>query len=447
MTDTRRTRSSSSGNGTALRLSAVALALLASTVRGASPGQNAAARIMQETGVTGGLVVHVGCTDGRLAGALRFDERFIVHGLATTPESASRARKHLVAAGLHGEVAVHTWDGGGLPYVDGLVRLLVLDAVPADAKAEIRRVLCPAGVAVVRRAMADGLFAGLPGEAFRLGQDWVAYRKPWPETIDEWTHYLHDPTNNAVAADRDVGEPFHLQWVSDPKFARHHEHLSSVTGVVSAGGRLFSIVDEAPAASVMFPPEWFLVARDAFSGVLLWKHEVKSWHPHLWRFRTGPPQLARRLVAVGDRVYATLTYDGPVVCLDAATGRTLRTYAQTTGAEEILVHGDRVFAILGNPEDEATHTQRREARAAKAVEGLPDWAADVRGNAWDMDQEGDITGPAHLRDARFHGGVLTFRTDNDPFFLLNLDGAEAGAEYNLLVVRMNCTLDGNGQVY
>ena len=31
--------------------------------------------------------------------------------------------------------------------------------------------------------------------------------------IDEWTHYLHGPDNNAVADDTRVGPPRYMQWV------------------------------------------------------------------------------------------------------------------------------------------------------------------------------------------------------------------------------------------
>lgn len=39
-----------------------------------------ARQILKETGVTGGLVVHVGCGDGKLTAALRASEAFVVRG-------------------------------------------------------------------------------------------------------------------------------------------------------------------------------------------------------------------------------------------------------------------------------------------------------------------------------------------------------------------------------
>ena len=40
-----------------------------------------------------------------------------------------------------------------------------------------------------------------------------------------------------------------------------------------------------------------LIARDAFNGTVLWKQPIPSWHNHLWPLKSGPTQLARRLVA------------------------------------------------------------------------------------------------------------------------------------------------------
>ncbi|NDK11172.1 MAG: PQQ-binding-like beta-propeller repeat protein [Armatimonadetes bacterium] len=120
------------------------------------------------------------------------------------------------------------------------------------------------------------------------------------------------------------------------RVARLHETLASTSVVVSAGGRLFCIEDEAPTASILLPPQWVLIARDAFNGIALWKRPLSSWESHLRSFRSGPPELSRRLVAAGERAYVTLGCSAPATALDAATGETVTTYAGTEGAEEIL---------------------------------------------------------------------------------------------------------------
>ncbi|NOX56503.1 MAG: PQQ-binding-like beta-propeller repeat protein, partial [Planctomycetes bacterium] len=73
------------------------------------------------------------------------------------------------------------------------------------------------------------------------------------------------------------------------------------------------------------------------------------WDAHPAGLYRGPPEIARRLVAVGDRVYVTLGTQAPVTALDAATGQTVRTYAGTEGTGEILYHEGRLFLVAAGP--------------------------------------------------------------------------------------------------
>ena len=66
----------------------------------------------------------------------------------------------------------------------------------------------------------------------------------------------------------------------------------------------------------------------------------------MWPLKSGPQSLTRRLVAVGDRVYVTLGADAAVSALDAATGETVRTYAETKGTEEILCDKGVLFLTV-----------------------------------------------------------------------------------------------------
>ena len=109
-----------------------------------------------------------------------------------------------------------------------------------------------------------------------------------------------------------------MQWVGGPNWSRHHDHMASLSAMVSAGGRVFYIMDEGPRESILLPSQWSLIARDAFNGTLLWKRPIAEWNTQLWPLKSGPNQLPRRLVAVGDRVYVTLGIDAP---LDGARRR------------------------------------------------------------------------------------------------------------------------------
>jgi len=314
-----------------------------------APHANQAQEILAETGVCGGLVVHLGCGDGKLTAALRVSDAYLVHGLDADAGNVDEAREHVRSFGLCGRVTIDHLPGNRLPYVDGLVNLLVADDLGQVPMDEVMRVLAPRGVAHVKHDDA-----------------WHTVTKPWPEQLDEWTHCLHAADGNAVAGDAVVGPPRHVQWVGIPSHARQHERLASISAVVSAAGRVFSIQDEGPTASVLLPPKWFLAARDAFSGVILWKRPLGAWEGHLKNFRNGPADLARRLVAVGDEVYVTLGYGEPLRALDAATGQTLRTYEGTDGTREILHHEGVLYLVIGDADAQRDAAAERRGLPAPA---------------------------------------------------------------------------------
>ena len=92
-----------------------------------------------------------------------------------------------------------------------------------------------------------------------------------------------------------------------------------MSALVSSAGRLFYIMDEGSRVSIQLPPHWTVVGRDAFNGTVLWKQPIKDWHSHLWPLKSGPTQLARRLVATEDRVFVTLGIEAPLTAIDAIT--------------------------------------------------------------------------------------------------------------------------------
>ncbi len=303
------------------------------------PAAETAQAILTDAGVQGGLVVHLGCSDGQLTAALHADDRYLVHGLDTSPKNVEVARQHIDSRGLYGQVSVELLQASELPHSDNLVNLLVVEDPDLVSPDEMTRVLCPRGVAMIRR---DG--------------EWTRMVKPWPDEIDQWTHFLYDASGNAVGKDHRVGSPRHLQWTAGPKRTRDHDALSSFTTMTSSHGRVFYILDEGPTSQIHRQPRWRLVARDAFNGVPLWRREIPTWVTHLYNFRAGPVHMTRRLVSVGDRVYVTLGYDAPVSALDAASGETLWTYDGSRNTEEIILQDDVLLTVLGDPkifDDEA----------------------------------------------------------------------------------------------
>ena len=282
--------------------------------------------VLEAAGIHGGVIVHLGCPDGRLTASLRLNEGYCVHGLDADPKNVAKARQYVQSQGLYGAVSIDTFDGRNLPYADNMVNLFIADNLGEVSQAEVMRVLAPGGVALINGRK---------------------HAKSRPDNIDEWTHYLHDADNNAVAKDTVVGPPRRLQWQGGPKWTRHHDHMSSFSAMVSTGGRLFYIIDEGSTASIYMPSHWALIARDAFNGKVLWKRKIDTWYTRFKGLKDGPADAPRRLVAANGLVYTTLSLEGPVTSLDAATGETVRTYQDTVGAEEILLSQGELFVLIG----------------------------------------------------------------------------------------------------
>jgi outer membrane protein assembly factor BamB len=289
----------------------------------------AAAKILADSGVKGGIVVQLGIGDGSLTAGLRANDSYQVQGLDTDAARVTKAREAIFSKGAYGPVSVDTFDGKTLPYIDNLVNLVVADDLGGVPMDEVNRVLVPNGVALIG------------------GKKTV---KTKSDKLDEWTHYYYSAKGNAVSKDTQVGPPERLQWVGSPRWSRHHDRMSSLSAQVTSGGRLYYIMDEGSRISILLPSHWNLIARDAFNGTLLWKKPIEHWSEHMWPLKSGPTQLTRRLIADGERIFVTLGIGEPISVIDGATGNVTRTFPDTKGAEEIL-HVDGVIYALVNPAD------------------------------------------------------------------------------------------------
>jgi outer membrane protein assembly factor BamB len=323
----------------------------AAQAQGDDPGA-LAKKILEKAGVQGGIIVHLGCGDGKLTAALRAGDQYAVQGLEADPTKVAQARDYIKGKGPYGPVCVEQFSGTTLPYTDNLINLIVIQNPGSVPMEEVMRVLAPGGAAVgstgFSRFEQDRLKAVLQTS------EWSVTRKAWPDNIDQWGHFLHDAGNNAVAKDSVVGPPRSLQWMAPPLWLRTHEIPSGIQACVSSGGRLYYLFDEGliGIADERLPDRWSLLCRDAFNGKLLWRRPIESWGWRQWspsRYegkdwtvlsgtRTDVPnENQRRIVAEGDRLYVTLGYRAPMSILDGATGKVITTVEATQGTREILV--------------------------------------------------------------------------------------------------------------
>ncbi|MHC4581341.1 MAG: outer membrane protein assembly factor BamB family protein, partial [Planctomycetota bacterium] len=320
-----------------------------------------------------GLIVQIGGTcpapgEGR-----------VIHYLLGDKAAVDEARN---AHGGQDSVRVDLLSGSRLPHAENIVGHLVCEIPEALSRAEVTRVLRPLGTARLKAA-----------------QGWTEITKEWPDDIDEWTHWLHGPSGNPVAADRRVGPPRRMLWTATPRRSRSHEKSPSLTGMVTAKGRLFYISDEGPVSvGGEVPDKWRLVGRDAFSGSLLWKRPVPDWGWQAWspdepmNLRWGNPRfIHRRLVAVGDRVYVTAGYSAPVSVLDAETGGVIRTLEGTANTSEILFHNG--LLVLSVATEAKTETKSAPPLAIVVVDpetGEIQWRSDPMPSLMDLSERGKV---------------------------------------------------------
>jgi outer membrane protein assembly factor BamB len=332
----------------------LALFAVSSVAVGAVDYEGEAERILGEVGLKGGLIVHVGCGGGELAAALGDEGGYIVHGLDGKAGNVEKARLLVREKGLYGRVSVDRLEGEKLPFVDNLVNLIIAEDLGDIRQAEAMRVLAPGGVLLTRRS-----------------GKWVKSIKPKPGNTDEWTHYMHDAGGNSVAHDDVVGPPGRMQWTDGPQHMRSHEHTPGINALVTSGGRVFYIEDQASTESLIQAPKWRLLARDAYNGIPLWQREIDSWYPHIINWGQAPRQLQRRLVACGDRVYVTLGLHSKLSAVDAATGDVLKVYGQTGGTEEVICHnGILLLAIRGITDERAAELAKMQKLVLKKGSAL-----------------------------------------------------------------------------
>jgi len=309
-----------------------------------------------------------------------------VRGLEIDPAKVAAIRKVLLAEGVYGKLSVAEYDGVSLPFVGSLINLVV-DYSGSVSRPEAMRVLAPGGELLAHKA----------GE-------WESVKKPWPVEMGEWNQYLCNADNNGAARDS-AGPPERMQWTNGSRYGRFKNKMPSVTSMVTANGRIFSVEDIATTESEKVRKRYVLLARDAFNGCELWRHPLSNWDKEqLGPVKVIPVQLQRLMLAVGDRVYCTDGYDGPVKVFEGATGKILMSYDGTENSREIAYAEGVIYGIKGAPyayklkrsvkiEEMEIESVKLYARDAMSGETL--WETDIKGSTGG--KEGYIGGTLSIK--------------------------------------------------
>ncbi|MHC4504053.1 MAG: outer membrane protein assembly factor BamB family protein, partial [Planctomycetota bacterium] len=333
---------------------------------GAGPGPD---RVLEHAGRRDGLCVVVNPPDAARIIGIAEKSDFVVHAIHRDAAAVERMREAADGRGIYGRASVLHAATDRLPYVENLVNVLMVHGAHDLLRRgvtvrELLRVVAPYGAAWLECASttdAAKLRAALqefaPGDAITgLAPGWVCLRKPYPEEMDEWTHFRHDAGGNMVARDTIVGPPRHMRWMAGPTWQRHHALTPGTSTMVGARGRLFYIQDESPIGFAGIRGRWALLARDAFNGKLLWKRSIDEWGDEAWSWWSGghgargnhPRHITKRLVAGPERVFVTLGYNAPVSALDPATGESLLEYEGTRYADEMVYRAGTLYVSVND---------------------------------------------------------------------------------------------------
>ncbi|MBI5725148.1 MAG: PQQ-binding-like beta-propeller repeat protein [Planctomycetes bacterium] len=320
----------SGGIETLVLLAAFAFLDSALTFAAGEP-KTSAERLIVGDSARPGLCVHADCGGGTATAALALGGKNLVQGLTADEKQVAPARAHVASQKLSGRVTIDYHPLTCLPYADNLVNTLFLDDFPALQKKglsvkEALRVTQPKGVIFFGKADAtlskDLADAGIKNPQTAAVEGYARIVKPWPADMDEWQQHRHDTTRTAVSADKLVNPSTSLQWVAGNMWA--HKPISQM---VSANGRIFYYMPN-DVEKLKEQPGFTIEARDAFNGLFLWRTTGEGNKKNCYSLIT----------AAGDRVYTYLKADGPLVALDAATGKTVTTYP--TGGTMVTVYKD-----------------------------------------------------------------------------------------------------------
>jgi len=285
--------------------------------------KNAADEIINNTGVTRGYCLVLGCGDGRLVYELARQSEMTVIGIEKNMKKVNEAKEKLDKAGLLGSrVVVESWDMSHLPdYFANLIvsgELMESDELSYTPE-QTYRVLRPCGGTVYfgRPSDVSGFDtenvirwvqkAGITNpEVVNKNGIWVKATRGKLTGAGSWTQIYGNPENTACSDDTLVKGSLEVLWFGEPGPKGMVDRHAEAIGPVSINGRLFVQGEE------------IVSAYDAYNGTQLWERKIPG------AVRVKAKVDGGNIVATEDALYIA-AYDR-CYRLDPATGQTIREY-------------------------------------------------------------------------------------------------------------------------
>lgn len=228
----------------------VCLATLLLLAAPASAGARGEARdVLNKIGTKRGLCAVLDDPNCELALELARASELTVYVQLPSHGDLKAARRAAHAAGLYGtRIYVEKGELKRLYLADNLADAVVARKAGGVPRAEILRVLHPGGKAL-------------------LGKTEII--KPFPGSVDEWSHPYHGPDNNPLSNDRVARAPYLTHFLAEPWYVP----MPEVT--VASAGRLFTAFGFMTSKRREQPWLNTLVAINGYNGTILWKRRLK----------------------------------------------------------------------------------------------------------------------------------------------------------------------------
>lgn len=282
---------------------------------------------------TKGLALVVGTIDDGLS-VLSATE-FYTHILIAADGELQKGRKILDEKKLsHTSSVLQNEHDTRLPYGDNLLNLVVIAQVK-DFKwnaSEVLRVTAPQGVILVS-PMQSNMIKELESAGIKLSKvgEFLFGEKPTPKGFDDWSHIKGGANQSFTNKDSEVGPWDEIRWIADPKWGSLYV---SYTSFVSGGGIIY--YQEAKAVNNI--GKWFLIARDAYNGVELWRENIGGFLKYI----RNPDYT---YCADDKNIY--YREESRQVSRDGLTGKKLLTFETKIPPEFALVEG-KVLVLCSN---------------------------------------------------------------------------------------------------
>lgn len=280
-----------------------------------------AEQVIENTEKSAGLCVYLGVNNPTLPIALAKSKTMLIHALSTSQETVKNLQKEMIGQGTYGLSSVEmpvTWEY--LPYLDNFANIVIIENLDQLIQKgfsldEAFRVCAPFGSVVVKKSehlnKQTSLNRNFKVTTF-LGDDgnYMVYKKMLDPGMDEWVDRYRGPEGDGYSRDLKVGPPTHLKWSTASEMPNSQ---SMNPGVRLGNGR--AVLIHQPTNAPML-----VSTRDAFSGLPLWKSDTLGANNECW----APFFLD------GDYIYTIRKKTGPIVQVDAKTGKVTRQYPKYT---------------------------------------------------------------------------------------------------------------------